>query len=114
MYFGIASNDDMRQPDAKDKLKEAFAAAKVPAEMPQRWSPGQPVRYGKHYAGHAWDGQLFQVSALRDRVLFFEARARFSRSTAGTRACAPSGAALRYWMGHEIDCPSSRAARSGQ
>src|SRR5205823_15074914 len=24
MYFGIASNDDMRQPDAKDKLKEAF------------------------------------------------------------------------------------------
>ena len=30
MYFGIASNDDARQPDAKDKLKEAFAAAKVP------------------------------------------------------------------------------------
>jgi carboxymethylenebutenolidase len=33
MYFGIASNDDMRQPDAKDKLKAAFAAAKVPAEI---------------------------------------------------------------------------------
>ena len=33
MYFGIASNDDLRQPDAKDKLKEAFAAAKVPAEI---------------------------------------------------------------------------------
>jgi carboxymethylenebutenolidase len=33
MYFGIAANDDMRQPDAKDKLKEAFAAAKVPAEI---------------------------------------------------------------------------------
>ena len=33
MYFGIASNDDERQPDAKDKLKEAFAAAKVPAEI---------------------------------------------------------------------------------
>jgi carboxymethylenebutenolidase len=33
MYFGIASNDDMRQPDAKDKLKEAFAAAKVAAEI---------------------------------------------------------------------------------
>ena len=27
MYFGIAPNDDMRQPDAKDKLKEAFMAA---------------------------------------------------------------------------------------
>jgi carboxymethylenebutenolidase len=33
MYFGIASNDDMRQPDAKDKLREAFAAAKVTAEI---------------------------------------------------------------------------------
>ncbi len=33
MYFGIASNDDMRQPDAKDKLKESFAAANVPAEI---------------------------------------------------------------------------------
>jgi len=33
MYFGVASNDDTRQPDAKDKLKEAFAAAKVPAEI---------------------------------------------------------------------------------
>src|SRR6202163_3039657 len=33
MYFGIAANDDMRQPDAKDKLREAFAAAKVPAEI---------------------------------------------------------------------------------
>lgn len=33
MYFGIASNDDMRQPDAKDKIKESFAAAHVPAEI---------------------------------------------------------------------------------
>ena len=33
MYFGVAKNDDERQPDAKDKLKEAFAAAKVPAEV---------------------------------------------------------------------------------
>ncbi len=33
MYFGIASNDDMRQPDAKDKLKASFAAANVPAEI---------------------------------------------------------------------------------
>jgi carboxymethylenebutenolidase len=33
MYFGIASNDDTRQPDAKDKLREAFAAASVTAEI---------------------------------------------------------------------------------
>ena len=33
MYFGIARSDDERQPDAKDKLKQAFAAAGVPAEI---------------------------------------------------------------------------------
>lgn len=33
MYFGIASNDDKQQPDAKDTLREAFAAAKNPAEI---------------------------------------------------------------------------------
>jgi carboxymethylenebutenolidase len=33
MYFAIASNDDQRQPDAKDKLKEAFAAANGAAEV---------------------------------------------------------------------------------
>ena len=33
MYFGIAANDDQRQPDGKDKLKAAFAAAHVPADV---------------------------------------------------------------------------------
>jgi len=33
MYFGIATNDDMQQPDAKVKLKEAFEAAKNPADI---------------------------------------------------------------------------------
>jgi carboxymethylenebutenolidase len=33
MYFGVASNDDKAQPEAKDKLREAFAAAHVPAEV---------------------------------------------------------------------------------
>jgi carboxymethylenebutenolidase len=33
MYFGIATNDDMQQPDAKTKLRAAFDAAKVPAEI---------------------------------------------------------------------------------
>jgi carboxymethylenebutenolidase len=33
MYFGITGNDDMKQPDQKDKLKAAFAAAHVPAEI---------------------------------------------------------------------------------
>jgi len=65
MYFGIASNDDSKQPDAKDKLKEAFAAAKVPAEIEvyaalHGWCvPDMPVRdgvpiYNKPEAERAW------------------------------------------------------------
>jgi carboxymethylenebutenolidase len=54
LYIGIASNDDKAQPDAKDKLKEAFAAAKVPAEIEvyadalHGWCvPDMPVQNGK-------------------------------------------------------------------
>jgi carboxymethylenebutenolidase len=65
MYFGIASNDDSRQPDAKDKLKEAFAAAKVPAEIEvygalHGWCvPDMPMQngapiYNKPEAEKAW------------------------------------------------------------
>jgi carboxymethylenebutenolidase len=32
-YIGVAANDDQRQPDAKDKLRAAFVAAKVPTEI---------------------------------------------------------------------------------
>ena len=65
MYFGIAASDDSRQPDAKDKLKDAFAAAKVPAEIEvypaqHGWCvPDMPVRdgvpiYNKPEAERAW------------------------------------------------------------
>jgi carboxymethylenebutenolidase len=33
MYFGVAQNDDQQQPDAKTTLKQAFDAARVPAEV---------------------------------------------------------------------------------
>ncbi len=33
LYIAIASNDDQRQPDAKDILRQAFAAARVAAEV---------------------------------------------------------------------------------
>jgi carboxymethylenebutenolidase len=33
LYVGIASNDDKSQPDAKDKLRDAFKAANVTAEI---------------------------------------------------------------------------------
>jgi carboxymethylenebutenolidase len=53
MYFGIATNDDMKQPDAKDKLKAAFGAANVPAEIEVYGSlhgwcvPDMPLQAGK-------------------------------------------------------------------
>jgi carboxymethylenebutenolidase len=65
MYFGIAANDDQRQPDAKDKLKESFANAGVPVEIevyPAKhgWCvPDMPVEdgapiYDKAQAERAW------------------------------------------------------------
>jgi carboxymethylenebutenolidase len=72
MYFGVASNDDTRQPDAKDKLKEAFAAAKVPAEIEvypgalHGWCvPDMPTQngtpiYNKPDAERAW-GKLIAL-----------------------------------------------------
>ena len=33
LYFAIASDDDKREPEVKDKLREAFAAANVRAEI---------------------------------------------------------------------------------
>ncbi|MCW3054022.1 MAG: dienelactone hydrolase [Chthonomonadales bacterium] len=68
-YIGIASNDDMRQPDAKDKLREAFDAVKLPAEIEvyqsqHGWcmpdmpaSPDKPI-YNKADAEKAWSKLL--------------------------------------------------------
>ena len=73
MYIGVAANDDMPQPDAKTRLKEAFDAAKVPAEievysqaqhgwcvpdMPNQPN-GQPI-YNKAEADRAW-GKLLAL-----------------------------------------------------
>ena len=70
MYFGVASNDDAKQPDAKDKLKEAFAAAHVPAEVEvypgtlHGWCvPDMPLQngapiYSKTDAERAWSKLL--------------------------------------------------------
>ena len=69
MYFGIATNDDQKQPDAKDKLKEAFVASKNPAAVevyPARhgWcvpdmpaEAGAPI-YNKPEAERAWSALL--------------------------------------------------------
>jgi carboxymethylenebutenolidase len=71
MYIGIAQDDDARRPEDKDKLKQAFAAAKVAAEievypgqhgwcmadMPMR--NGTPI-YNKAGAERAW-GKLLAL-----------------------------------------------------
>jgi carboxymethylenebutenolidase len=71
LYLGIASNDDKSQPDAKDKLREAFQAAKLPAEIEVYTSlhgwcvpdmpapPGAPI-YNKPEAEKAW-GKLLAL-----------------------------------------------------
>jgi carboxymethylenebutenolidase len=72
-YVAIAASDDAKQPDAKDKLREAFAAAHVPAEvvvytgMQHGWCVpdmpnqpnGQPI-YNKPEAERAW-GKLLAL-----------------------------------------------------
>jgi carboxymethylenebutenolidase len=70
MYFGVAANDDKQQPDAKDKLREAFAATKNPAEVElysnsqHGWcmtdmpaQAGMPI-YNKPDAERAWSKLL--------------------------------------------------------
>lgn len=62
--FAIAENDDMQQPDAKDKLREAFAAAKLPAEIEvyagtmHGWCPPDAPVYNEAQAEKAWGRML--------------------------------------------------------
>jgi carboxymethylenebutenolidase len=69
MYFGVAKNDDERQPDAKDKLKAALDAAHVtnkievyPANhgwcMPDMPAPANAPIYSKPDAERAWSELL--------------------------------------------------------
>jgi carboxymethylenebutenolidase len=65
IYVGVASNDDQAQPESKDMLRAAFAAAKVPAEIEVYGSlhgwcvPDMPLQngapiYNKPDAEKAW------------------------------------------------------------
>jgi len=61
LYFAIASDDDKREPNVKNKLKEAFAAAKVRAEIEvypyalHGWCvPDSKNAYNKPDAERAW------------------------------------------------------------
>ena len=68
--IAVAENDDMRSPDDKNVLKEAFAAAKLPAEIEvypaaHGWCPPDTQVYNKDQAEKAWSRML----ALFDKAL---------------------------------------------
>jgi len=76
---------DMRQPDAKDKLRETFAAAHVPAEIEvysgalHGWcvpdmplQNGQPI-YNKPDAERAWGNPVSQAQSCPAGFLPFTA-----------------------------------------
>jgi carboxymethylenebutenolidase len=60
----IAENDDKRQPEAKDVLREAFASAKLPAEIEvyagtiHGWCPPDAKVYNHDQAEKAWSRML--------------------------------------------------------
>jgi carboxymethylenebutenolidase len=62
--FAIAENDDKQQPAAKDALREAFAKAKLPAEIEvyagamHGWCPPDGAAYNEAQAEKAWSRML--------------------------------------------------------
>ena len=62
--FAIAENDDQKQPDAKDVLRQAFAKAKLPAEIEvyagamHGWCPPDSQVYNREQAEKAWNRML--------------------------------------------------------
>jgi carboxymethylenebutenolidase len=66
----IAANDDARAPGDKDKLKAAFAAAKLPAEIEvyadtmHGWTPPDSKVYNQAQAEKAWSRLLETFKAL--------------------------------------------------
>ncbi len=109
MYFGVASNDDSRQPDAKEQLREAFAAAKVQAEIEvyagalHGWCvPDMPAErnapiYNKPDAERAW--------ASGSRCTRLRSRRRAQFRLAGLRAASFVRASSR------CDCSSAERGR---
>ena len=71
VLHAVAENDDARDPEAKDILKQAYAAAGLDAEIEvykdtlHGWCPPDSPVYHKEQAQKAWDRML----ALYDRAL---------------------------------------------
>jgi carboxymethylenebutenolidase len=64
--FAVAENDDQRNPAEKEKLREAYAAARLPAEIEvyagaqHGWCPPDSRVYNQAQAEKAW-GRLLQL-----------------------------------------------------
>jgi carboxymethylenebutenolidase len=62
--FAIAENDDQREPEAKNVLRESFASAKLPAEIEvyagaaHGWCPPDSAVYNEKQAERAWSRLL--------------------------------------------------------
>ena len=62
--FAVAENDDQKEPDAKNVLREAFASAKLPAEIEvyagaaHGWCPPDSAVYNQKQAERAWERLL--------------------------------------------------------
>ena len=89
MYFGVAINDDERQPDAKDKLRAAFAAAKVPGRgrgLPKAlhgWCmPDMPVQAGQPAIYNKADAE----KRLGEAARVVQGRARLKAPGSGLQA----------------------------
>ncbi len=71
VYCGVADNDDKRDPAAKDKLKETFAAAHVPAKVEvytgsdHGWTVKGSQPYNEAAAERAWS----ELTALYKKAL---------------------------------------------
>jgi carboxymethylenebutenolidase len=70
-YFAIAANDDQRQPDAKDKLREAFAGATQPVkiEVYQGCNHGWCVSDGMVFNRAEADRAFGELTALYAKAL---------------------------------------------
>ena len=64
MLHCVAANDDERDPDAKETLRQAYAAASIQAEM-HGWCPPDSAVYDEALAERAWSRLL----ALFERAL---------------------------------------------
>lgn len=68
--FAVAENDDQRNPGEKEKLREAYAAAKLPAEIEvyagaqHGWCPPDSRVYNEAQAEKAWARLLVLLGTL--------------------------------------------------